>query len=346
MVAMNGCESGSSIESGGEFTVQQIEALPTGRYRLVTVNNVAIPGAIAHRLSQITIHSGELIIRADGTCTAKSVTSFPDGGKENRVSHCRYQQSEAKLNMQWEGAGKTSGLMEGDRFTMDNHGLDFVFQRSQPIGSMETLDLSTECDAAVMEAGVSRQEAGVFDEFEEVLISGRNNKGEAIGFLTFQDSTTTRVATSTTGKHPPRDGETGGNSVLQLDLDVRAWAGIIHAFENPEVTRWTPRDWRGKSELRFWFYGNNRQTSLFVEVLDNRKPCPGAAGAEVYTYQFTDDFKGWKQIVVQFSQFKRKEIYNDAPNDGLGLAEVHGWAFGSLDTGGPTTYYLDNFEIR
>src|SRR5678815_5977754 len=41
----------------------------------------------------------------------------------------------------------------------------------------------------------------------------------------------------------------------------------------------------------------------------------------------------------------RKEIGNGAPNDGLGLTEVHGWAFGALGTGGPRTYYLDQVTL-
>jgi hypothetical protein len=46
------------------------------------------------------------------------------------------------------------------------------------------------------------------------------------------------------------------------------------------------------------------------------------------------------------TDFVRKEIGNGAPNDGFGRDEVHGWAFGSLNTGGATvTYYLDNVAL-
>lgn len=346
MSGLPGCESGTGVESGGEFTGQQSETTVTGRYQLVEVNGETVPALVAHRYAEIKVHSGDFTIRADGSCSTTSVFSPPDGGMESRKSHGSWEKAGDKLTMQWLGAGKTVAILAGERLTMDNHGMDFVYQRTQPISSLEQFDLASECDQSVIEAGVSRAQAGVFDDFEQGLISGRNADGVSIGFLTFQDSQTTRIAMSTTGKHPPRPNESNDNSVLQLDLDVRAWAGIIHGFENGEVNRWTPRDWRDMSELRFWFYGNNRQTTLFVEVLDNRRPCPSPAGAEVYTYQFTDDFSGWKQMIVPFEQFRRKEIYNDAPNDGLGLGEVHGWAFGALDTGGPTTYYLDDFEIR
>lgn len=346
MIAVPGCESDSTVDSGGKFTGQQVSTSVVGRYKLVAANGVPVPATIAVRYAQIKVHSGDFTIRADGTCSTTTVFSPPAGGKETRLSHGFWDNSGNKIAMQWQGAGKTSAKLSGDLLTLDNHDMQFVYQRSQPISSLERLDLASECDQRVIDAGVSRAEAGVFDDFEQDLISGRNADGVSIGFLTFQDSQTTQVAMSTTGKHPPRPSEPDDNAVLQLDVDVRGWAGIIHAFENIEVNRWTPRDWRDLSELRFWFYGRNRLTTLFVEILDNRKDCPNAAGAEVFTYQFTDNFSGWRQIVVPFDRFTRKEIYNNAPNDGLGLAAVHGWAFGALDTGGPTTYYLDEVEVR
>ena len=208
------------------------------------------------------------------------------------------------------------------------------------------LDMAKECDESTVMAGVEKAQAGVFDDFNSAFLSGINGDGFPIGFFTFQDSDGSTVSISATAEHPPLPREEADNTVLQLDLDVKAWAGVIHNFENPAVNRWTPSDWRGFSEFSFWLYGNNTNTSLFVEIADNRKPCPNPAGAEVYTYPFTDNFSGWKKITVPFAKLVRKEIYNDAPNDGLGLSEVHGWAFGTLNTGGPLTYYIDDFEIR
>jgi len=46
-----------------------------------------------------------------------------------------------------------------------------------------------------------------------------------------------------------------------------------------------------------------------------------------------------------FASFTRKEIGNGAPNDGLGLFEMHGYAIGTLGTGGPQTYYFDEVGI-
>jgi hypothetical protein len=109
------------------------------------------------------------------------------------------------------------------------------------------------------------------------------------------------VAIAPTGKHSPRAVEVAGNSVLQLDLGVRDMAEVIHGFKNPAVNRWSPGDWLGSSELRFWFYSNNRQTALFAEILDNRGPCPDPSGVEIYSYQFIDDFSSWKQIIDPFN---------------------------------------------
>lgn len=208
------------------------------------------------------------------------------------------------------------------------------------------LDIANECNESIVAAGIKKSPVGVYDDFNSNLQTGRNRDGVTIGFFTFQDSDSSIVTINSTSEHIPLADEANGNAVLQLNLDVKAWGGVIHAFENPAVNRWTPRDWRGFTGFSFWLYGNNNDTPLFVEILDNRKPCPYPAGAEVFNYSFTDNFSGWKQITVPFNKLVRKETYNGAPDDGLGLSEVHGWAFGTLNTGGPVTYYIDDFELR
>lgn len=59
---------------------------------------------------------------------------------------------------------------------------------------------------------------------------------------------------------------------------------------------------------------------------------------------FPDDVAGWRQVSVLFEDMARKEIGNGAPNDGLNLTEVHGWGLGTVNTGGPKTYYIDEFR--
>ena len=200
-------------------------------------------------------------------------------------------------------------------------------------------------EAGPATTGSQKARGGVFEDFDSGLPISRDRYGIPIGFVTFGDSKSSVVDISTTSDHPQLPGEEDNNQVLQLDLDVKAWGGVSHRFENKAFNTWTPRDWRGFDSFSFWLYGNNTNTSLFIEILDNRERRSTTPDAELYTYAFTDNFSGWKLIIVPFEELARKEIGNDAPHDGLGLSEVHGWAFGALNTGGPVTYYIDNLEL-
>jgi len=196
------------------------------------------------------------------------------------------------------------------------------------------------------DAGSKRGEAGVFDDFESGLRSGKDEFGIPIGFVTFTDGSSA-ISISTTTTHPPLSDKAAGKNVLKLDFDVTGWAGFLHIFENDTVDQWTSYDWTDFNQFSFWLYGRNSGNSLFVHILDNRKPSSTVDDAERYGYDFiTDDFSGWKQVIIRFADLRRKEVGNGAPVDGLGLSEVHGWAFGTTNTGGPITYYLDNFELR
>ena len=195
------------------------------------------------------------------------------------------------------------------------------------------------------DAGSTRGEAGVFDDFESGLPSGKDEFGIPIGFVTFTDGSSA-IGISTTTTHPPLSDQAAGKSALKLDFDVTGWAAFAHIFENDTADQWTSYDWTGFNEFSFWLYGRNSGNSLFVDILDNRKPSSTVDDAERYGYVFTDDFSGWKQVNIRFADMRRKKGGNGPPVDGLGLSEVHGWAFGTTNTGGPITYYLDNFELR
>ena len=193
------------------------------------------------------------------------------------------------------------------------------------------------------DTGSPKIQAGVFDDFEAELPSGTDENGIPIGFSVFRGPEST-VSISRATTHPPLPGERNGNNVLQLDMNVKDWAGFLHGFENVTVDTWTALDWSSLEGFRFWLYGNNSGAKLIVDVIDNRKACATYDDAERYRYEFTDDFSGWKQITVNFSDMVREEINNHAPNDGLGLNEVHGWGFGTANKG-QATYYLDDFEL-
>jgi hypothetical protein len=202
------------------------------------------------------------------------------------------------------------------------------------------VDHARECVAWMVANPPQAMAVGVFEDFQVGIPTVWDPTGIALGFSTFSGPQST-VRIDTTSSHPPRAGEGEGNTTLRVDLDVISWAGFVYLPHEASTRTWRAQDWTAFQGLSFWMYGTNTGTQLFVDVLDNRNPCSQVDDAERYVYEFADDFSGWKQIVVPFSDMVRKEIWNDAPNDGLGLARVHGWAFGAATTNGPRTWYLD-----
>jgi hypothetical protein len=186
--------------------------------------------------------------------------------------------------------------------------------------------------------------AGVVDDFETGLTSRTDKFGIPMGFVTFGDGSSI-VDSSTTTAYPVLPPKVGRNSVLRLDMNVTGWAAFAHIFHDYSVDQWAPYDWSAFDKISFWLFGNNSGASLFVDVLDNRTPCSTVDDAERYVFEFADDFAGWERVTIRFADMVRKEVDNAAPNDGLGLSAVHGWAFGALSTGGPTTFYIDDFEL-
>jgi beta-glucanase (GH16 family) len=182
----------------------------------------------------------------------------------------------------------------------------------------------------------------VVDDFESGLPVGTDPNGISIGFVTFQDPSSSVAITTTTAPPVPVPGAPDPNTVLKLDLRVVSFAGFVHYFENASVNAWVSQDWSAYEGLSFWLHGNNSGTTMFVDVLDNRNPGSTRDDAERWSIDVLDNFSGWKEIRIPFASLHRKEIGNGAPNDGLGLTEVHGWALGTITTPAAQTYYVDN----
>jgi hypothetical protein len=206
------------------------------------------------------------------------------------------------------------------------------------------IDWAREC-AAWMEAHPPETaSAGVIQDFETGLPSLQDAFGVPLGFSTFSDGHSS-VRMATTGDHPPREGEAAGNHALQIDLQVSGWAGFTYLVHDPSTETWRSQDWRAIDGISFWIYGRETGAAFYVHVFDNRNPCSTRDDAERYGYEFTDDFSGWKQIVIPFDDMVRAEVGNGAPQDGFHRDRVHGWAFGATDTGGPGTWYLDDIRL-
>jgi hypothetical protein len=102
---------------------------PTGVYALVSVNGSTVPSSISHEGTALQVRSGTFTIKADGTCSTKTVFVPPSGSEVARDVSATYTKEGSKLTMQWTGAGTTTGTIEGNTFTMDNEGMLFVYKK-------------------------------------------------------------------------------------------------------------------------------------------------------------------------------------------------------------------------
>ena len=101
----------------------------SGIYTLVTVNGNKVPTKMAHDGVGLEIRSGAFTINADGTCSSKMVFVPPTGTEATRDGSATYTREGSKLKMQWKGAGKTVGTIEGNTFTMDNEGMVLTYKK-------------------------------------------------------------------------------------------------------------------------------------------------------------------------------------------------------------------------
>jgi hypothetical protein len=102
---------------------------PTGSYSLVSVDGKPLPCTVSHEGASPTIKSGTFLINPDGTCSSKMVFSVPPGGDSSREVKATYTRSGTTLTMSWQGAGTTTGTVQGDMFTMNNEGMLFAYRK-------------------------------------------------------------------------------------------------------------------------------------------------------------------------------------------------------------------------
>lgn len=102
---------------------------PAGIYQLVSVDGKAVPCAVSHQNHEMQVKSGVFTINPDGTCSSK--VTFAVAGHDEMVREVKatYAQEGAKLTMQWEGAGTTTGEVADGTFTMNNEGMIFAYRK-------------------------------------------------------------------------------------------------------------------------------------------------------------------------------------------------------------------------
>lgn len=108
--------------------------LPDGpgveRFELVSVDGKPLPTTVQHGRFPVRVYAGAFRIAPNGDCGSSSTFGEPEAS-ERLVRHsiCTYVRDGDDLKMAWKGAGGTTGTIDGDSFTMDNHGTIFVYRR-------------------------------------------------------------------------------------------------------------------------------------------------------------------------------------------------------------------------
>ncbi|MDN0199632.1 glycoside hydrolase family 3 N-terminal domain-containing protein [Streptomyces sp. S.PNR 29] len=130
-----------------------------------------------------------------------------------------------------------------------------------------------------------------------------------------------------------------GDKVLSGTYDISGYGGFTHGFAHAEPAH----DWSAHKGVRFWWEGRNNGRKIAFEIRDG-----GANGeaSELWTTSFTDDFSGWKQIEIPFTDFTYRTDYQ--PVGGidqiLGLTAMWGYAV-TLPAGAKGDFAMDGVEL-
>jgi len=115
------------------------------------------------------------------------------------------------------------------------------------------------------------------------------------------------------------------------------WAGMRFA---------KPQDWRDGLGLTLALRGNGRGASILVEILDDgpQAPLGDQDRAERFQVVIVDNFMGWRELRLPFSQFQRRPMqFPGAPNDGFTRSAVQGLSL--IAVGGAVDVVVDRIGI-
>ncbi|MGW0626809.1 glycoside hydrolase family 3 protein [Streptomyces sp. NPDC002758] len=130
-----------------------------------------------------------------------------------------------------------------------------------------------------------------------------------------------------------------GAKVLAGSYNISGYGGFTHDFAATEPAH----DWSAHKGIRFWWDGQGNGKKIAFEIKDG-----GANGeaSELWTTSFTDDFTGWKQIEIPFTDFIYRTDYQ--PVGGidhvLGLTDMWGYAL-TLPVGVQGQFAMDDVEL-
>lgn len=188
----------------------------------------------------------------------------------------------------------------------------------------------------------------VVADFESGFKMSVASDGSGVGFVPWGDQNenvklSVRQLVAFSSMAVPGKNESA-NNVLSVAYDIGSWGGFTHAFTE-DGTEWISQDWTTHNAVSFWVYGTETDGIIQMDIFDNRSG-PGDT-AERWYYRFNDDFGGWVQFTIPFELFQRRTDFqpNGAPDDGLGLNEVSGYAFGFPAGAGAHVAYMDDITL-
>jgi hypothetical protein len=120
LLAATGCKPGADANANPD---------PTGVYTLVSVNDKNVPCDLTHEGVTLTVKSGVFTINADGTCRSQMAFSVQSRGDQSTDMKATYTRHGTELTMQWQGAGMTTGKIEGPTFTMTNEDMVLAYRK-------------------------------------------------------------------------------------------------------------------------------------------------------------------------------------------------------------------------
>ncbi|MFF3616331.1 carbohydrate binding domain-containing protein [Streptomyces sp. NPDC002580] len=130
-----------------------------------------------------------------------------------------------------------------------------------------------------------------------------------------------------------------GAKVLTGDYDISGYGGFTHDYAADQPAH----DWSAHKGIRFWWDGRNNAKKVAFEIKDG-----GANGeaSELWTTSFTDDFTGWKQIEIPFTDFTYRTDYQPVGgiDQVLGLTGMWGYAV-TLPVGVQGRFAMDDVEL-
>ena len=192
----------------------------------------------------------------------------------------------------------------------------------------------------------AQDEPLVLADFESEISYAQDEYGNDIGFVPWGDqagNVILEVVEANADLAVPDQADE--NSILSVTYDIDTFGGFTHVLT--DGTDWIPQDWSAYSALDFWIRGANTDRAIQVEIFDNRAENSTTDTAERWFYRINDDFDDWQHFSIPFDSFQRRYDWQPggAPNDGLGLAEVHGYAFTFPAGTGQQTIYIDDVAL-